>query len=44
MPEPREAAAITHGRELGRHSAEGLVDWTTPISHAGRTAGIIWPS
>jgi len=42
MPEPSDAAAITHGRESGRHSAEALVEWTTPISHAGRTAGIIW--
>jgi hypothetical protein len=41
IPEPKDAAAITQGREFGRHSAEDLVDRTTPISHAGRTAGII---
>src|SRR5687768_17896545 len=34
MPEPIDAAAITQGREVGRHSAEGLVDWTTPISRS----------
>jgi hypothetical protein len=32
IPEPREAAAITQGREDGRHGAEALVDRTTPTS------------
>jgi hypothetical protein len=40
MPEPRDAAAITQGREDGRHGAEVRVHWMTPASHGGRTAAI----
>jgi hypothetical protein len=40
MPEPRDAAAITQGREDGMHGAEPRVERMTPISQAGRTAGI----
>jgi hypothetical protein len=41
MPEPRDAAAITQGREDGRHGgAEVRVDRTTPSSHGCKTAAI----
>jgi hypothetical protein len=41
MPEPREAAAITQGREDGWHgAAEVRVHWMTPASHGWRTAAI----
>jgi hypothetical protein len=40
MPEPIEAAAITQGREDGRHSAEARVHWMTPASQGWRMAAI----
>jgi hypothetical protein len=40
IPEPREAAATTQGREDGRHGAEVRVDRITPASHDWRTAAI----
>src|SRR5215212_7782800 len=44
MPEPREAAAITQGREEGWHGEEILVPSITPMSQGWRTAGIIGSS
>ena len=40
MPEPIEAAAITQGREAGRHGAEARVHWMTPASQGWRMAAI----
>jgi hypothetical protein len=42
MPEPRDAAAITQGREDGRHGAEVRVHRMTPASHGWRIAAIIF--
>jgi hypothetical protein len=42
LPEPKDAAAITQGREDGRHGAEVRVPRMTPTSHDGRTAAIIF--
>ena len=40
LSEPRDAAAITHGREDGWHGAAVRVPWMTPASHGWRTADI----
>jgi hypothetical protein len=40
MPEPIDAAAITQGREEGRHGAEARVPWMAPTSHVLTTAAI----
>ena len=40
MPEPRDVAAITQGREDGRHGTWARVPLMTPSSHGWRTAAI----
>jgi hypothetical protein len=42
MPEPRDAAAITQGRDEGRHGASVRVHRMTPASHAWMTAAIVF--
>jgi hypothetical protein len=42
IPEPRDAAAITQGREEGWHGAEVRVPRMTPTSHAWTTVAIIF--
>ena len=42
MPEPRDAAAITQGREVGWHGVEALVDRMTPTSHGWTKVEIVF--
>jgi hypothetical protein len=42
IPEPRDATAITQGREDGRHGVEVRVLRMTPASHGWTTVAIIF--
>jgi hypothetical protein len=42
MPEPRDAAIMTQGREDGWHGAEARVDRMMPTSHVWTTVEIVY--